>query len=73
MEWDSFLTYLFCFVFGFLLSGFITVVVMNLFLKLKKMDPFTLAFFRLHFGVNYISVLVFQLGNKYYFHLEQLI
>lgn len=34
-----FLVYLFCFVFGSLVSGFITVIVMNVFLKLKKNGP----------------------------------
>lgn len=61
--------------FGSPVGVFITVVVMNVFLKLKKKTthPFTLVFFMLYFGVNYISVLVFQLRNKYCFHLEKLV
>lgn len=36
MEWDGFLIYLFCFVFGSPVGVFLTVVVMHVFLKFKK-------------------------------------
>lgn len=45
---------------GFLVNGFTIRVVMSLSLKLNKMDPlFTLAFFRIHSGVNYVSLPIF--------------
>ena len=45
---------------GFLVNGFTIRVVMSLSLKLNKMDPlFTPAFFRIHSGVNYVSLPIF--------------